>query len=119
MRLIWAILGFVSLGAGIVGAVLPLIPTVPFVLLAAFCFSKSSERMHNWLLSHPRFGPAILNWQENGAVSLSAKRAASLACGAVLLISLALRLPWHLIAIQAATLSCVMIFLWTRPSGPR
>ncbi|WP_375174061.1 YbaN family protein [Pseudooceanicola sp.] len=119
MRFVWAGLGCLCLLCGMIGAVLPLIPTVPFVLLAAFFFARSSERLHNWLLSHPAFGPAIVNWQTHGAVSLHAKRLATIGCLAVLALSLAMDLKWQLIAIQAATLSCVMVFLWTRPSGPR
>ncbi|EAQ02969.1 hypothetical protein OB2597_12533 [Pseudooceanicola batsensis HTCC2597] len=119
MRYLWATLGCLSLLCGFIGVVLPLIPTVPFLLLAAFFFARSSERMHSWLLSHPTFGPAITDWQTHGAVSLHAKKMATLACAAVLLISVVLGLCWQLIAIQAATLSCVMVFLWTRPTGPR
>ncbi len=49
-RLFWIIIGFISLGIGAVGAVLPVIPSIPFLLLAAFCFGKSSEKLHNWFI---------------------------------------------------------------------
>lgn len=119
MRFIWAGLGCLSLLCGMIGVVLPLIPTVPFLLLAAFFFARSSERLHNWLLSHPTFGPSIVDWQTHGAVSLRAKRMATLACAFVLGLSVLIGLKWQLITIQAVTLSCVMLFLWTRPNGPR
>ena len=119
MRVIWAGLGLLSLLCGLIGVVLPLIPTVPFLLLAAFCFARSSESLHNWLLSHPQFGPSIVSWQTYGAISLRSKKMATLACALVLGLSVLLQLRWSLIAIQAVTLSCVMLFLWTRPSGPR
>ena len=119
MRFVWAGLGCLSLLCGMVGAVLPLFPTVPFILLAAFFFARSSERLYNWLLSHPVFGPAILDWQTHGAVSLRAKRLATITCIGVLALSLAMGFRWQLIAIQASVLACVMIFLWTRPNGPR
>ncbi|WP_407493878.1 YbaN family protein [Pseudooceanicola sp. MF1-13] len=118
MRYLWAGLGCLSLLCGFIGVFLPLIPTVPFILLAAFLFARSSERMHNWLMSHPTFGPSIVDWQTHGAVSRRAKKSATLACAAVLLLSVFMGLRWQLIAIQAVTLSCVMIFLWTRPNGP-
>lgn len=118
MRYIWAGLGFLALLCGFIGVFLPLIPTVPFILLAAFLFARSSERMHNWLLSHPRFGPAISDWQTHGSISQRAKKAATLACAAVLVVSIVIGLRWELIAIQILTLSCVMVFLWTRPNGP-
>lgn len=118
MRYIWAGLGCLSLLCGLIGVVLPLIPTVPFVLLAAFFFARSSERLHNWLLSHPTFGPAIVDWQTHGAVSLRGKKMATLGCAAVLSMSVILGLRWQIILIQVVTLSCVMLFLWTRPTGP-
>ncbi len=118
MRFIWAGLGCLSLLCGLIGVVLPLIPTVPFILLAAFLFARSSERLHNWLISHPKFGPPITDWQTYGAVSRRGKRAATVACSVVLLISIAMGLRWQLIAIQTVTLGCVMLFLWTRPNAP-
>lgn len=119
MRLIWAALGLLALACGIIGVVLPLVPTVPFVLLAAFCFARSSERLHSWLLTHPRFGPAIVDWQTYGAVSPRGKRLATIGCTVVLGLSVTMGLPDHVIAIQAGVLSLVMLFIWTRPNGPR
>ena len=49
-RLLWIILGFIGLGIGAVGVVLPMLPAFPFLLLAAFCFGKSSERLHKWFI---------------------------------------------------------------------
>lgn len=68
--------GFIALGA--VGAVLPLLPTTPFLLLAAACFARSSEKWHQWLLNNPSFGPMIRNWQERRCVSRTAKTTALL-----------------------------------------
>lgn len=119
MRYVWAALGLLSLLCGLIGIVLPLVPTVPFILLAAFLFARSSDRLHSWLIHHPRFGPAIADWQTHGAVSLAAKKLATLSCLAIPMISVFLQLRWQLIAIQAVTLSGVMVFLWSRPNGPR
>ncbi len=66
-------LGFVSLAIGIVGIFLPLLPTTPLVLLAAFFFSKGSPRLQAWLHQHPRFGPAIREWQEDRVIRPRAK----------------------------------------------
>ncbi|MGI3169772.1 YbaN family protein [Pseudooceanicola sp. C21-150M6] len=119
MRLLWLILGGLSLICGLAGIVLPLVPTVPFMILAAFCFARSSERMHDWMLAHPTFGPPIQDWRTHGAISTRGKKMATLGCVAVLLITVILGLAIKLIAVQIITLSCVMIFIWTRPTAPR
>ncbi len=62
------------MGLGLIGVVLPILPTVPFMLLAAFFFSKSSERLHYWLISHPKLGPPIVEWQTNGAINPRVKK---------------------------------------------
>ncbi|MDV4144654.1 MULTISPECIES: YbaN family protein [Shimia] len=116
MRFLWAALGILCLLLGLVGVVLPLLPTVPFLLLAAFLFARSSERLHNWLLSHPKLGPPIEDWQSRGAINPSAKRLATVSIVAVFALSLALGLRPLILGIQAVTLSCVLIFIWTRPS---
>jgi len=115
MRYFWCGLGLISVGLGIVGAFLPLLPTVPFMLLAAFCFARSSERLHGWLLSHPRFGTAIVDWQERGAISRRVKRASTLAIAAVFAFSILIGVRPVIVLIQAAVLGCVLFFIWTRP----
>ena len=76
MRVVWIALGLMAVGLGILGLALPLLPTTPFMLLAAGCFAKSSPRLHGWLIHHRIFGPAIRNWQVNRAISTKAKRMA-------------------------------------------
>src|SRR5690606_38505537 len=73
MRWAWWLLAYASLALGLVGIVVPGLPTVPFVLLSAFAAARGSERLHAWLLAHPRFGPMIRDWQSQGAVSRKAK----------------------------------------------
>ncbi|MEX0348334.1 MAG: YbaN family protein [Paracoccaceae bacterium] len=117
MRFLWAALGLICVGLAIIGVALPLLPTVPFLLLAAFFFARSSERLHDWLLSHRLFGPMIDDWHRSGAIRPAAKRAATLSVAAVFLISLVFGAPGHVLIIQAVVLSCVLVFIWTRPSG--
>jgi uncharacterized membrane protein YbaN (DUF454 family) len=65
--------GVVSVGLGVVGIVVPVLPTTPFLLLAAACFVRSSPRMHDWLLTHPRLGPYV-SFVDGGGMPARAKR---------------------------------------------
>lgn len=117
MRWIYTFLGLLCVGLALLGVVLPLLPTVPFLLLATFFFARSSEKLHSWLIEHQTFGPMIRDWQENGAIRPSAKKAATLSIAAVFLISLLLSVPSHVLGIQAIVLGAVLIFIWSRPNG--
>ncbi|NUB45353.1 YbaN family protein [Fertoebacter nigrum] len=117
MRLFWAFCGFAALALGLVGIFLPLLPTVPFLLLAAFCFARSSERMHLWLTTHPVLGPPIRDWQASGAISLRAKRLATASMAVVLVLSIVLGVRPLILSIQAVVLACAALFIWTRPSA--
>ncbi len=75
-RLLWGLAGGLALLTGIVGVFLPVLPTTPFVLLAAFCLSRCSERAERWLLDHPRWGPMVRDWRQRRAIPLRAKQLA-------------------------------------------
>ncbi|KIC40919.1 MAG: YbaN family protein [Ruegeria sp.] len=117
MQYLWAGLGLICVALAVVGIVLPLVPTVPFLLLAAFFFARSSSRLHTWLITHRTFGPMILDWQRSGAIRPAAKKAATVSVAAVFGLSLILGAPSHILIIQAVVLSCVLVFIWTRPNG--
>jgi len=72
-RYILSAIGLISFALGVIGAFLPILPTTPFMLLAAFCFSKSSKRLHSWLTSLPYFGSAIIEWENNKVIRPRAK----------------------------------------------
>ncbi len=111
-------LGFLATAAGIAGIVLPLVPTTPFILAAAFAFARSSPRLEQWILSHATFGPMIENWRKYGSIAPRAKRLAIALMLGALGLSIALRLPLWLLAIQGLVLVAVAAFLLTRPDGP-
>ena len=117
IRALWLMAGFVALALGAAGIFLPLLPTVPFMLLAALCFAKSSERLHQWLIEHPKFGPPNRDWQNRRAISKRAKIAATISILAAFGISVALGVPGIVLAIQTFVLSAVALFLWTRPDS--
>lgn len=117
MSWIWTACGVLALALGVIGIAVPILPTVPFLLLAAFCFSRSSEKLHNWLLSHPVFGPPIENWNRSGAISRRAKQLAIGSMMASFVLSLILGLRPLILAIQGAVLLCVAIFILTRPEA--
>ena len=73
MRLFLTIIGLISLGLGILGAFLPVLPTTPFLLLAATLFLKSDKGLYDWLMNHPRLGPYIRNFLEHKAIPLRVK----------------------------------------------
>ncbi len=61
---LWKILGFLSLGMAYIGVITPGIPYSIFIVFAAYCFAKSSPKMHAWIYGHPKFGPFLRNWTE-------------------------------------------------------
>lgn len=73
LRHVYLALGLIFTGLGFIGAFLPVLPTVPFLIVAATCFTRSSERLEMWLLSHRRFGPLLNDWRERGAIPIRAK----------------------------------------------
>lgn len=119
LRPLWAAIGGVALAAGLIGVVVPLLPTTPFLLLAVIAFGRSSPRLERWLADHPRLGPPIRNWQAHGVIAPGAKRAAVIAIAAAFGLSVALGLAPRLLLIQGIVLACVLAFILTRPSYPR
>lgn len=105
---------------GVVGAFLPLLPTTPFLLLALWCFSKSSPRLEAWLLNHPRFGKSLSNWREHGAIPRRAKIAAvSLMTMSYLIYVFIIAPPTLYAVIVAVVMIGAGTFVVTRPSPPK
>ncbi|MEE9313708.1 MAG: YbaN family protein [Rhizobiaceae bacterium] len=112
-------IGGISLVLGIVGIVLPVLPTTPFILLSLFCFGKSSQRLHDWLISHPRVGPEIHAWRNHGAISKKAKISAVTLMAAGMIFSIAVGLKPIILIVQGTIISSVALFLITRPMPPK
>ncbi|HQZ46511.1 MAG TPA: YbaN family protein [Usitatibacteraceae bacterium] len=73
MRIVLVASGFAAMGLGIAGLVLPVLPTTPFMLVAAACFARSSPRFHRWLLEHRVFGPIVSEWERHRAIAWKTK----------------------------------------------
>lgn len=118
-RIGWSILGFAALGCGAIGVVLPLLPTTPFVLLAAFAFAKSSPRMRRWLEEHRIFGPMIADWERHGAIATRYKLLACSIMGVALIGSLVAGIPMKVFFIQVVIMALAATYVLTRPSAAR
>ncbi|MEX0343451.1 MAG: YbaN family protein [Rhizobiaceae bacterium] len=117
-RPIWLATGFLAVGLGVAGVFLPLLPTTPFLLLAAFAFARSSPRLHDRLVNHRKFGPVIENWRQHGAISRRAKFAAVAAMIAAVVISALMGFSSTIIIIQLVVMGFVSVFILTRPDVP-
>lgn len=115
MRAFWYVIGVLSLAFGVIGIALPVVPTVPFLLLAAWAFSRSSPHLRQKILDHPTYGPPVRAWQERGVVSRMAKLWAILAMSGGVGISVWLGLPTWIIWSQSVICALIGIFLVTRP----
>ena len=113
-------LAWVMVGLAAAGIFLPLLPTTPFLLLAAWLFSRSSPRLEQWLLEHALFGPPLRDWRENGAIARRTKMIA------ILLMGLGFAYLWlaveppvvGLISVAAIMVTCA-IFIASRPEPPK
>lgn len=118
-RVVWIASGLLSVGMGIIGAFLPLVPTTPFVILAAWCFARSSPELRARLVNSRLLGPSLRDWERDRAVARRAKISATFLLALVLVMSIVLGFPGWVIALQAVAAVGVLLFLWTRPDSRR
>lgn len=118
-RPFWVALGLLAVACGAVGAVLPLVPTTPFLLLAAFAFARSSPRLHHWLTTHKQFGPLIDNWNRHRAIGRRTKLVSVSVMAVMPLASWGLGVPLWIVGVQVGVLACVGLFIVTRRSPPQ
>ncbi|MDZ5637281.1 TonB family protein [Janthinobacterium sp. GMG1] len=117
-RWAWTGAGMLMVALGVIGAMLPVMPTTIFLILALACFSRASPRLEHWLLHHPRFGAPLRQWREHRAVS---RRGKVLACLGMAIGFVAMCLghpPWWVIVLVATMEIAVIIYLLRRPEGP-
>lgn len=115
VRLAYQFLGLLAVALAIVGIILPLLPTVPFLLLAAFFFARSHPEWERKILEHARFGPPIQAWRERGAIGMMGKAAAVVALATSGIAGLLLLdWPWSVVPLMAGMIAGIWIL--TRPS---
>lgn len=117
MRVVYLGVGWLAVSCAFIGAFLPILPTVPFLLVALWAFGRSSDRLRERLLADPVFGPDIRRWQERGAIRRGAKILSVVAMSASVAISLALGVPVQAVSVQATILAAVALFIITRPEA--
>lgn len=117
MNIIWYAIGIITLGLAVIGIALPVMPTVPFLLVAAWAFARSSPRLRQKILDHEVYGPHVRAWQERGAISKIAKlwAVAAMVCGIATAIWLGL--PTWLIVMQVTICSMIGLYVVTRPDA--
>jgi uncharacterized membrane protein YbaN (DUF454 family) len=120
VKFFYIMAGHICVLLGAIGIPTPILPTTPFLLLAAFFYSKGSEKFHTWLLNHPRFGPPIVNWRKYGSISRKAKTIA------ITVVAINAAFPVFIIKvapivriISGACAIGVITFLATRPTTPK
>ena len=113
----WRVLGGLSLMLAAIGVVLPLLPTTPLVILAAFCFAKSAPRLHAWLLANKTFGPMIREWQDKGAIAPRHKAMAVGMMAAAFAAALAFGAPLAALVVQVLCMGGAAVFVLTRPNA--
>ncbi|MEG0279847.1 MAG: DUF454 family protein [Morganella sp. (in: enterobacteria)] len=114
-RLLLLLSGWISVVLATLGVVLPLLPTTPFLLLAAWCFSRSSPRFHHWLLYRSWFGGYIRHWQEHKGLPRKAKRRAVIVILVTFAVSLWLVKLIYIRLLLLLILACLLIFMLRLP----
>jgi len=115
-RVLWLAVAALAMALAMLGVVLPLLPTTPFLLVAAYGFAQTSETCHDWLMHHRLFGQLIKDWRGYGAISRSAKIASVLSMLAILALSVFADVSLVVLLIQAVVLTAAGWFVVSRPS---
>ena len=107
--------GWCCVVLGILGIFLPLLPTTIFLLIATWCFARSSERFHHWLIKHPKLGPILHSWQNNTGITPSIRNRALAMLWLSLLISMAIVAKWWIVLLLCVIGCSVSVYLIRLP----
>ncbi|MEZ4754750.1 MAG: YbaN family protein [Bdellovibrionota bacterium] len=119
-RVLLFTIGSISFALGIIGIFLPVLPTTCFMILASFCFARSSERFHSFIHRQPGIGPVVREWEANGTIRRKAKVSATI--GMMLMVSYPiffLNLALWIKASILGVIAAVLVFIWNCPEKPK
>lgn len=118
VRPFWFTFGVICVGLAFVGAALPLLPTTPFLLLAAYGFARSSKRLHDWLMAHRQFGPLIRDWRDHGAIRPRTKWISVAVMALMPPLAFLAGAPLWTLSVQIPVLLASGVFILSRPDPP-
>lgn len=117
---IFLALGWLFFALGFVGIFLPILPTTPFMILALWAFSKGSQKIHHWLLNHPRFGKTLRDWEQHRVIPIRAKMMAfTFITASAIYIVFFSNIPNYAAIMSVSTMACAITYVLTRPSKPK
>ncbi len=115
-RLVWLTVGWVCVAIGVVGLILPLLPGFPFLIIALWAFSKSSERFHHWLYTHEVYGPPLRSWNRYRVIPPKAKLTATVAMALALVILVVTGADLTIVLVVAGILAVCAAYVLSRPN---
>lgn len=117
-RVLWVFVGTLFLAFGALGAVLPILPTTPFVILAAFAYGKGSPTLRAWLVNNRTFGPIIAEWEAHGAIAPRYKLMGIGMMAVVLGLSIYYAVSTTVLVVQVIGMTIGAAYVLSRPNGP-
>jgi len=112
---LWRTFALANVGLALLGMVLPVLPSVPFLIVAAWAGSRGWPRLETWLLEHPRHGPAIRRWRDNGAIPRRAKWLATTMMVVSATVLALMAVPGWVKLAAPSMMAGVAVWLWRRP----
>ncbi len=115
-RILYLVIAYVAVAFAVAGAFLPLLPAVPFLLVAVWAGQRGSQRVHDWIYAQPKFARILNDWHEQGAIPLYAKWIASIMMFGSWLFMIHREYHWGAVLLMSVIFVAIAIFMWTRPN---
>ncbi len=115
-RVVYLVIAYVAVAIAVAGVFLPLLPAVPFLLIAVWAGQRGSQRVHDWIYAQPKFAKILNDWHDEGAIPLYAKRIASIMMFLSWLFMIWRVYHWGSVLLMGIIFTAIAIFMWTRPN---